>query len=158
MIISPDSFLFEGDNVYSWTAERCGEAWKLANKLFNQEMAKRHYRTFVLMCGAPASGKSTIARALEARDPNVLILDACGTNRAVREEYLRVAKLCGFDVAICWADTPLSTCLTRNAERSEDRRVPEHRVREMWESINADPPTEAEATIYKMGSGVQNVA
>jgi predicted kinase len=143
MIVSPDHHLFDADGKYVWTVSRVKEAWDSAKEQYTQALLwPIKPDKVVLFVGTPASGKSFWLSQRE--DERVLYFDACFDLPFKREPYIRLARMAGVPVEIVWLDTPLEVCIERNAERSEDRRVPEDVIRAMHDKIQSAPPSESE--------------
>ena len=112
IILSPDAILEERYN-YEWTPERASEAWAESYQRFGQLL-------------------------LENKS---IIWDATFTTPMMRSAILHISKGAGFRVEAVFCDTPIETCLTRNAARERDP-VPESTIRRMSDSLI--PPTESE--------------
>jgi predicted kinase len=143
MIISPDHHLITPDGVYHWTPARVKVAWHAAKEQFKAALGGPvKPDKVVLLIGVPASGKSTWVAQHE--DEGVLYFDACFDLPWKRKPYIDLAHSIGVPVEAVWFDTPLAVCVQRNAERSEDRRVPGDILRAMHTKILSSPPTERE--------------
>jgi hypothetical protein len=136
-VISPDQFLYVGDR-YVWSVPRIKRAWTQARQAFTRAIRSGGFRKLVLLMGVPASGKSTWLG--ESQEAGTLYLNACFDLPWKRKPFIKEAQAAGLEVEIMWFDTPLEVCLERNAERSEDRRVPAEVVEAMHAKIHSAPP------------------
>ena len=137
MIISPDSFLYEGDK-YVWSVPRVKAAWDSARAAARRALFDFPYKPdkVVLMMGVPASGKTTWLQ--ENEDERCLYIDATFDLPWKRKPWM--AREAGVPITLVYFQTPLDVCLERNAQRSSDRMVPEDVVRAMWNKMASSPP------------------
>lgn len=139
MHINPDHFL-ETDQGRVVTEDRNRTAWQQCYAALAREVAREgaNSRVFVLV-GPQGAGKSTWARSLARSDPTAIIFDAILVKRVERAPILEsVRKHAGKAMAI-WFTTSLDDCISRNASRPQDERVPEQNIRNVHAAI--EPPT-----------------
>ena len=136
MIVCPDNYrMIEGKYVFDRETE--GDVWKRAYKAFYQGLLA--HRRGCILVGPPGSGKSTWLAACAS--PNVVYFDATGTKLLERRILLILASVTDSEISAVVFRTPLTICLQRNAERSEDRRIPENVIFQMYLNIMNTPPT-----------------
>ena len=61
----------------------------------------------------------------------VIIVDNTNTLRSEAVPYIAMAEFWGYEIQVVRVDPGVEVCVARNAERTEDRRVPEDVVRAM---------------------------
>jgi predicted kinase len=137
MIIEPDQLLYE-NGKYFWTRERMNANWETCFGVLEEALRSGTVRRVVMLVGLPGSGKSTWAQSADA--PDTVIFDGFFGFPHRRERLLKLAKSYGVPVEAAWVTTDLETCLARNAQRSEDRRVPEETIRVMANQLSLTPP------------------
>ncbi len=136
MIVSPDNLRMI-DGKYVFNRETEGEVWKQTYKQFYDCLIEGDF--VFLLIGAPGSGKSTWLKNNE--NPMDVYFDATNTKLEERRVLLTLAAVLGRTVTGVIFDTPLSTCLVRNASRSEDRRIPEAIIAQMYLNLYNHHPT-----------------
>ncbi len=132
MIISPDNYLIQKDGTYHFTFDRSRNAWKQASDRLYKAVWSGEYRKVVLMCGIPGSGKSTWLK--ENYEEGVIYFDATFVRPKARNPILRVVGT-SLHTEIVVMDTPFHVCMNRNAQRSNDRRVPDDTMYSMYKSF-----------------------
>jgi predicted kinase len=141
MIIESDRQLYEG-GTYVWSAERRRAAWAECVREFREALERGGVGQVVMMVGIPGSGKSAYARGID-RD-GVVVLDSTFVEPERRWQILQIAKQFGVAVMAVWMDTEWDVCVSRNAARAEDRRVPVHVMQEAYERLFDERPREEE--------------
>lgn len=136
MILSPDNLLITPEGVYLHTPDRLLWAWREVMRLAQE--ARSQHNEITLLCGVAGAGKSTWL-AQNAR-PDALYLDVTNGRRKDRIETVQNLREMGYVVHIIYVKTSLKTCLDRQANRAESRRVPEKRIQSMYHSLRAYPP------------------
>lgn len=148
-IISPDNYLLTPEGTYVWSPTRVSEAWEQAYKDLGEALDRATFKHVVMMVGLPGAGKTTaLQRRLgdgsQSEWSECVFFDATLTKAKDRKRLRQFAEQHGAGVAVVFVDTPLDICLARNAARSEDRRVPEHVIRNMHRHLEDNPPSERE--------------
>jgi len=137
MHINPDHFLVtESGRVV--TAERNKVAWEQCYRVLAEELARQRSASEVfLLIGPQGAGKRSWARSYAAKNPSAILFDAILVKRDERAPILQaVREQSGTTVAV-WFDTPLDICITRNATRPVDGRVPEQAIRNVHAALQA---------------------
>ena len=141
-VISPDDYLFDLYGKYRWTPERVKIAWNRARAALADAVRWTEPRKVVVVCGIPASGKSTWIHA--NREPNTVYFDACLDLPWKREKSLRLirSEVVGrtIEVELVWCNTTPTRAHQWNARRSEDRRVPREIIDKMASYFHANRP------------------
>jgi hypothetical protein len=136
VIISPDDYLFDLCGKYRWTPERVKAAWEHALSGLYDAVRWGVPAKIVVVCGIPASGKSTWIR--ENRESNTVYFDACLDLPWKRKKTLnfikdaaknRVLAAPRFDLV--WCHTDVTQAHRRNEQRTPDRRVPREVIDKM---------------------------
>lgn len=141
-IVSPDRFRTDEQGHYHVDEDEdairrmCVTAWRTA-------MRRRPVEA-VLLCGAPASGKTTWLQQHRRRD--TLYYDGTCGQPGMRALLCQIARERGIEPRIVWLNTPLHECLERNARRM--RKTPEDMVRRIHRAIASRPPHEAHVDLY----------
>jgi predicted kinase len=138
MIIEPDQLLYDENGRYFWTRERMNANWETCFSQLEGLLRGGTIRRVVMLVGLPGSGKSTWSRAADSAD--TVVFDGFFGFPHRRERLLALSKSFGVPVEAVWVTTDLGTCLARNAQRSEDRRVPEETIRMMADQLSKTPP------------------
>ena len=120
VVLSPDTILEKRYN-YEWTSDRASEAWAESYRLFG----------FLLLKGT------------------TIVWDATFISPIIRSAILHISKGAGYRVEAIFCDTPVETCIERNASRMREP-VPESTIRRMADNLVI--PTEAEGF-----DGVQHI-
>lgn len=141
-IISPDHFLFE-DGKYVWTPQRVKEAWAKAHHELKLSLAMDDVKNLMLVCGIPASGKSSWLLK-QPEDPQTVFFDATLTNKKTRKQLIKIAETAKANVSIAVFNTDFDTCVSRNNARSEDRKVPQTILERMHRHFEKGPPDMSE--------------
>ena len=128
--------------AYVWTPDRSRAAWAQAHQTLQQVILSGGVQEVTLMVGLPGSGKSHFLSQKEPA-PGQVFFDATFARPQHRATTLKVIQDTRKPVmvSLIWVDTPVSTCLERNALRPEGRRVPEEQILSMAESLRDSPPS-----------------
>ncbi|EHR60716.1 AAA family ATPase [Saccharomonospora cyanea] len=70
-------------------------------------------------------------------DGLAVAIDATGARRRDRRVWLRLAREHDVPATALVVSAPLEVCLERNADRPPHRRVPDHTVSRMWNTVSA---------------------
>lgn len=136
--LNPDHFLQTPQGRVT-TAERNVWAWAKCHAALPPALAAAPPGTrLYLMIGAQASGKTSWAKALKAREPGAVIFDAILVKRAERAPILAVAQQYGVPAVAVWLRTPLEVCLARNGARPADEVADERGLRNVFAAL--EPP------------------
>lgn len=150
MIISPDTYRYTSDSnlnrpIYQFDKDREPLVWGMTYMAFINALP--WVDSAVVLVGIPGSGKSTWAsRQLDNR----LYFDA--TNTTAKDRRVLIA-LCAVHPTIVHAvmfDASLKLCITRNENRTEDRRVPPEIVISMYASLQPPSTDEGFASVVKV--------
>jgi len=138
IIISPDHHLYTPEGRYHWSPERVKAAWGKANAALKEAVADGARSKVMLMGGIPAAGKSTWLD--ENACHGVIYFDACFTNAFGRSKTIEIIRSVSseIEIEIVFLNTPVDVCRKRNAERSEDRRVPAEAIDRMADALERD--------------------
>ena len=139
MIVSPDNFRMI-DGKYVFDKEKEAAVWKTAYRFFYHSL--QDCKKGCLLIGPPGSGKSTWLNLNE--DPNTAYFDATNTKKEERRVLLTLGAVLDCPMTGLYFKTPLSTCLERNATRSEDRCIPEAIIAQMHLNLVNHNPTHEE--------------
>lgn len=142
MILSPDDFLIRPDGSYDWSPSRVASAWRETIDRVKDLLQGSRYTSLVLLCGFPASGKSTWLKGHQ--ESSSLYVDATFTTRATRAPFLPLASSFGKPIGVVFLDTPFEECLRRNQLRPEDRQVPYEKMIKFRSDLEREPPGEDE--------------
>ena len=108
--ISADAFrIVEGE--YLFDPDREGDVWKRVKLLI------------AIACDA-------------GRD---FVFEATNLTKVRREPYLTMMKKYNYTIIALYFDTPLSTCLERNEQRKDNRRIPDETLKKMH--LNREMPS-----------------
>jgi predicted kinase len=141
MIIEPDKH-YDDDGRYVWTPERSVMAWERSYEELRAALAGGTYRRVVALIGIPGCGKSTYARSHDAAD--LILFDGFFGKPERRRRVLEIAAQFGVPVEAVWLKADWETCVRRNDQRRDDRRVPQETMEAMWRMLQEDPPSLAE--------------
>jgi len=136
IIVSPDNYLLDANGVYRWSPSRASQAWEQAYKEFAHHL--RSAKSALLTVGIPASGKSTWAKAVDRQQ---VIFDATSTTLLGRRPLIEMAQEAGVPIEAAVFPITLIKAMRRNAERSEDRRIPYDVFTRMVRQLESEPPT-----------------
>lgn len=145
-IVSPDLMRTDARGLYHDDADdreirnACITAWRAA--------LKRGPHHVVLLCGAPASGKTTWLQQHRRRD--TLYYDGTCAHARTRELLCKIAREHGVEPRFVVLATPLAECLRRNAQRT--RRTPTDVVTRIYRAIADGPPHEAQVDVVSADS------
>lgn len=131
-VLSPDDYLTNENGEYQCTQERVTDAWARCYTDFGHWLANRNA-------------------------PNVLIFDACFIGRIERNAVLNIARGMGVQVEAVYFDTPLSTCMDRQSDRSFQRRVPAVTIERMRKNFRAPYFSEGFHTIQTVCTSPEGV-
>lgn len=121
-IFSTDDFWYSGDPaVYNWDANKLKTAHS-----WNQNRVK-----CAVMNG------------------DHVIIDNTNVDGFAMMPYFDIAAAHDLDVMIHLVDTPIETCIDRQNDRTEDRRVPEDAIRNMHNRLSASKDLNAEGELQK---------
>lgn len=138
-VISPDNYLLNDKGEYEFTEERAGKAWAKAWTELDRALARRGVNELVVLIGIPGSGKTWyLGHSGAAEDHTTVYFDATNCRRPTRLALANIARRNRCRACAVVLDTPIGTCLHRNAKRPPNRRVPEGTIARMYESLMAD--------------------
>ncbi len=121
-IFSTDDYWYrEQSGVYNWNPSKVGAAHS-----WNQARVKQ----------AIADGKH-------------VIVDNTNVSGYALMPYFDIALQNDLDVLIHMVDTPVETCIKRQNERPEDRRVPENVIRDMHDKLSRSMNITVESELEK---------
>lgn len=142
MIICPDNFRTRDDGLYDSSADASERAWNETYAAIVGALVTTPARV-VLLIGLPGSGKSTWAYGrqcyLDGETLTEVIVDATFSRRIERAPVIQMAAQRRIPVDAVVFLTPLLECMSRNATRSPDRRVPFSAIARMDENLRRDP-------------------
>lgn len=122
-----DDYFYDSKGVYSWNPQLDLVAWKkLTGKL--EEILVRQSKT----------------------DPAPIIVDDIFYYLDRRAEIIDMAMRHARPAVCVFLDTPLEVAVQRNAQRSDDRKIPEDVIRKMHKSMAYPAPSEGWRRIYKL--------
>lgn len=120
-VISPDLVLEEKYD-YQWTPVAAADAWNICyQRLGRAIVEEQHNRN---------SHRAEY------------VWDATNLTPRDRTAVLNICKGVGWRVIAVYVNTPMETCIARNAERQSNRRVPDKQMGSMWSRLT--PPQESE--------------
>lgn len=138
-VVSPDDFRME-DGVYVHRPHEQGKIWEAAYTALKMLLRQPATTAVVALVGVPGAGKSTwLSRN---RQDGVVYFDATLASPRDRKRFLTTVRTARKDIEAraVFLDTPLDVCKSRNATRTEDRRVPEHVLESMASMLSDNPP------------------
>jgi predicted kinase len=130
-IFSTDDFWYrEKSGIYDWDAKKIGVAHN-----WNQTRVK-----------------NAIAAGMH------VIVDNTNLDGFALMPYFDMAARYDLDVIMHTVDTPVETCIERQKDRPEDRRVPENVIRDMHDKLirNKDKTVESELAKAKIRSQIRS--
>lgn len=109
-IYSADNYWYEvvephKPDTYSWRDELSGK-----NHVWNQKK---------------------VAMDMAAGGLDIIIIDNTNTTRKEAKPYIVLANIFGYEVEVVRVDPGVEVCVARQADRAEDRKVPEEIIRAM---------------------------
>jgi predicted kinase len=110
-VFCPDNQLIV-NNKYTWSPKDSERAWQQEYRRFGHALS-----------------------VVTPSDTQLWAWDATFPSRIGRSAILGIAKGYGAKVVAACFNTPLDVCLGRNAQRSDDRRIPESKIRETNERL-----------------------
>ncbi len=140
MIICPDNVRLRDDGTYDSSADASERAWSETYAAIVGALLANPARV-VLLVGLPGSGKSTWARAQNddlAYSTQSIFVDATFSRRVERAPVIQMAAQRRIPVDAVVFLTPLLECMSRNATRTPDRRVPFSVIARMDENLRRD--------------------
>ena len=142
MHINPDNYLQTPDGRVT-TPERNKVAWDKCYEALEAAVRQASTSTKVyLLVGPQGSGKTTWARARSAEQSVDIYFDAILVKRSERALVLEIVRPFALGAIAVWFQTPLQSCLTRNALRPEDELVSEQAIRNVFNAL--EPPSTVE--------------
>lgn len=141
-VVCPDDHRVTSEGTYRFDASREELVWARCHEVFRTLLERPDVTHAVLLAGAPGAGKST--HLAETREEGAAYFDATMADPRWRDPLLQIAQEVGKPVDVLVFDTSLETCLERNRSRGEDRRVPEHVVRNISRKLERRPPSISE--------------
>lgn len=140
LVVRADDFRADEHGVYSHAGDMGLIAWRMAKRVFSELVHK--VELVVAVAGAPGAGKTTWI--MQNQVSGVLYLDTMLSRRKNRREVCAMAAAAGRPIDCVLLDTDLDVCLTRNAKRSPDRRVPATYIERAHHRLTVCPPAEDE--------------
>lgn len=143
MIICPDTFRTRDDGSYDSSPDASERAWNDTYAAVIGALKSRPAR-IVLLVGLPGAGKSTWAAAQNdelAYSTQSIFVDATFSRRVERAPVIQMAAQHQVPVEAVVFLTPLLECMSRNATRPQDRRVPFAVIARMDENLRHEPVT-----------------
>jgi hypothetical protein len=141
-VVSPDDYRVGGDGVYRFDPGLEPGVWFSAHGTFAALLSRADVSKAVMLVGVPGAGKSTWLAA--HKKPGVVYFDATMVQARSRADLIKIARQARKPIEAIVLATPLEECLQRNRNRSQDRFVPEDRIREMAASLSTMPPVLSE--------------
>jgi len=146
MHINPDNYLqtpagrvtTPERNKLAW--DKCYEALEAAARLAGPSTK------VYLLVGPQGSGKSTWARSRSAEHSVDIYFDAILVKRSERARVLEIVRPFELGAIAVWFQTPLQSCLARNALRPEDEAVSERAIHNVFAAL--EPPSTEEGFEY----------
>ncbi len=139
LVLCPDKALYTEEGLYEWSPARSQQAWEDTFNRCQELLSCPEVHSLALLIGVPGAGKSTWLETF--RELDVVYVDGTFTSRIRRLPFIELAQQAGKAVGGVLIDTPLATCILRNAARDPDRRVPSESLTRMAVSLRDDPPT-----------------
>ena len=140
MIISPNDYLYGVDGKYRWSPQASAQAWKWARAALKDVAFWMNVEEFVVVCGAPSSGKSTWVR--NNRKQGVVYFDACFDMPWKRQDIARFIRSHAPEsatIGLVWINTSPDLCRARN-NANLDRTTPPEVMSKMIRNFTADRP------------------
>lgn len=142
MIISPDDFRTDADGRYDASPEASSYAWTRSYQALLGALQVKQ-ESLVLLVGVPGAGKSTWIKSepwAGALGPlQTVYFDATLTRRVERQPLIELGQRYKVPVEAVVFLTPLIDCVTRNDQRSSDRKVPFPVIARMHENMRTEP-------------------
>ena len=146
MIISPDDYLIDLDGVYRWSPGRVRAAWEHAYSGLYDAVRWGAPAKIVVVCGIPASGKSTWIR--KNRKSNTVYFDACLDLPWKRKKILNLIEdaakkappNAALTIDLVWCHTDVIQAHRWNEQRTPDRRVPREVIEKMASCFAQNEP------------------
>ena len=149
--INPDDFL-QTPAGRVWTPERNKHAWaqaftalRLALSHPSERALPYSLRPLYVVCGIQGAGKTTWIRNNWGRLAPCVFFDAALPRAIHRAPLVKMAEEAGTRAYAVWVVASVSQALSRNAQRTEDERVPESAIRAVAEQF--EEPTVAEGFV-----------
>jgi predicted kinase len=136
LVVRADDFRADEHGVYSHEGDLGIIAWRMAQRSFNELV--QEVDLVIALAGAPGAGKTTWLK--ENQQPGVLYLDSTLARRKTRRDVCEMATAAGRPIYCVFLDVDLEVCLTRNATRSPDRRVPSSNIEQAHHRLTVCPP------------------
>ena len=125
MIINPDNELTKlCGGVYQFDWDTHFTATRNCIQQFANSVSD--YKYCAIMCGIPASGKTTAAQKLEKKygEDHIIIYDATLLDPYKRAPLIAMIKSAGKEAWVVACECDISVAMQRNSNRSSERRVP----------------------------------
>jgi predicted kinase len=128
-VINPDSYL-ETETGRLWTPERDKAAWSRCFAALELALATslEPPPRVLIVCGLQGAGKSHWIESNALDYAPCICFDAALPGAKHRRPIVELALQRNADVLAIWIDTPLHIAKKRNAERPEDKRVPDESI------------------------------
>ena len=136
LIVRPDDFRADDRGVYSHAGDMGLIAWSMAKSVFAELLPL--VDEVRALAGVPGAGKTTWIENHAVR--GALYFDSTLSMRKNRRGICEMAAAAGRPIDCVFIDTDLEVCLTRNGERSPDRRAPEASIRRAHRRLTECPP------------------
>lgn len=147
LVVSPDAFRVV-DGRYRYDEEHAGRVWSQAFVAWRRLVETPYVSHAVLICGAPCSGKTTLAAKISERYRHATrrpaVFDATLSRRATRVRLADAVRTSGKACYAIVMSTSLDECLRRNLIRRASRYAHPLMIEEIYLSLVNDPPTTAE--------------
>lgn len=150
LVVSPDDFrLVDGRYKHDEALE--SKVWSRAFGAWRALLGMPLVSHAVLVCGAPGSGKTTIAAKISERYRHATrrpaVFDATLSRSATRQRLVAVASERGKAAYAVVMSTSLEECLRRNSVRRASRYVDPRKIEAIYRELVAEPPSIADGLI-----------
>ena len=136
-VVSPDDYRIGEDGIYRSERDKESGIWHTAHSTFKALLERPDVIKAVAMVGIPGAGKSTWL--LTHKEAGVVYFDATLAKPKHRKRLVKIARKVGKPIEALVMKTKLDVCITRNASRTPDRKVPEHVLRKMHLNLCVEP-------------------
>lgn len=107
-------------------------AHEIANTYSEGHAVKTTYKFDPAKLGdAHAWNQRRTVQAMQSKT-NYIFIDNTNIKKQAAAPYITMADMYGYDFAVVRVDVPLSVCISRNAQRDFNRRVPKETIEKMF--------------------------
>jgi len=137
-IVCPDDYRYV-DGKYQYDLNSEPDVWSkvYASLTKVMESNQHHERHLVCPIGIPGSGKSHFCRDMSnSSNPGNVYLDSTNHLPFFRNHIVKLARKYQHVIWYAYLDVSIGICLARNADRPDDRKIPESVIREIHSELS----------------------